>query len=131
MEERESLNLLAGKGIEGDHYFENDPTGKRQVLLLDKSELEHSGYGPGELREQILVDFENLQSIPIGSILKIGNTEIKLTMDCAPCRHMAEVLGEDPQQFVDRMMRKRGMLGIVVGSGTVQPGDKVELLASE
>ncbi len=131
MEDKPELILEAGKGIVGDFYYENDPTGKRQVLILDESTLEEFGYEDGELREQILVSFPELQKLPIGTTLRIGNSQVEIMMDCAPCRHMAESLGEDPKEFVEKMIGKRGMLGRIVKSGTVRIGDVVELVASE
>ena len=118
----ESLSLIAGQGIEGDIYFGHD---KRQVLLLDKGVLAEHGYKPGELREQILVDLPGLQSLEIGTKVSVGSAEVEITMDCAPCLTMASYMGEDGESFVNKMMRRRGMLARVSKSGEVRPGDKV------
>lgn len=120
MTEEERISLIAGQGIEGDLYFGTDD---RQVLLLDKGTLEEFGYSPGQLREQILLDLPGLQAIPVGSVLRIGAARVEITMDCTPCLHMAKCLGEDGQEFVGKMMGRRGMLCKVVSSGTVWPGD--------
>lgn len=122
MQEAESLNLIAEKGIEGDFYLGSPD---RQVLLLDKSTLDEFGYKPGELREQILVEFDGLQSLGAGSILTVGGAKVEVTMNCAPCLHMAETLGEPGQEFVQKLMGRRGMLGVVVESGSVKAGDTV------
>lgn len=120
MQEAEKLDLIAGKGIERDCYLGSPD---RQVLLLDRSTLNALGYEPGDLREQILVDFEGLQSLEVGSTLSIGEAKVQITMDCAPCLHMAETLGEPGQEFVQKLMGRRGMLGVVVESGSVRAGD--------
>jgi len=122
MQEAESLNLIAEKGIEGDFYLGSPD---RQVLLLDQTTLDEFGYQPGDLREQILVDFEGLQSLEVGSTLSIGEAKVQVTMDCAPCLHMADTLGEPGQEFVQKLMGRRGMLGVVVESGSVRAGDTV------
>ncbi len=118
----ESLQLVDGQGIEGDFHF---GSADRQVLLLDESTLSEFGYSPGQLREQILVSLPDLQSIAIGSRVRVGDAVIEITMDCRPCLHMAEEVGEDGREFVDKLMGRRGMLGKVVEGGNVSPGDPV------
>jgi MOSC domain-containing protein YiiM len=118
----ESLNLIAGEGIEGDFY---KGSYDRQVLLLDASTLADFGYEPGDLREQILVDLPGLQSLEPGSRLAIGEAEVTITMDCAPCLHMANTLGADGEAFVRKLLGRRGMLGVVVASGRIEAGDPV------
>lgn len=122
MREETRLQLVEGKGIEGDVYFGEE---LRQILLLDKSTLEEFGYAPGALREQILVDLSGLQALPVGATLQIGDARLEITMDCAPCHHMAKCLGEEGGQFVVKMMGRRGMLAKVLTSGAVEPGDLV------
>ena len=117
------ITLVAGKGVVGDRHFGNRK--QRQILLVDTGCLQQLGLQPGELREQITVDFEGLQNLPTGAELQVGNATVRISGDCAPCRSMARYLGEDPQVFVNRAMRKRGMLGIVSEEGTVRVGDAV------
>jgi MOSC domain-containing protein YiiM len=123
----ECLHLVEGHGIEGDLHYDAEGTSKRQVLLLDRRTLDAEGYVPGVLREQILVDFEPLERLEPGTLLRVGTAVVEITTDCTPCSTMAGYVGEDPQAFVTRMMHRRGMLARVVQSGTVRAGDSVEL----
>ena len=118
------IRLEAPGGIVGDAHFGSK---SRQVLLLDISTLNGFGYSPGLLREQILVDFEGLQRLPEGTELSIGSARIRITGDCAPCRTMAGYAQEDPPSFVNKMMGKRGMLGVVTQGGEIAPGDSVTI----
>jgi hypothetical protein len=128
MVRRERLDLVDGRGIEDDAYFDDTGRTLRQVLLLDKSTLEDFGYSPGTLREQILVDLPQLQTLPPATRLQVGEAEVEITMDCAPCRTMAGYVGEDGQAFVNKMMGRRGMLGKVVRSGVVNEGDEISVI---
>lgn len=119
MEEAACLELTPS-GIEGD-YHNGHPT--RQVLLLDQRTLSEFGYQPGELREQILLDFENLQTLEPGTQLQIGTSILQITFDCTPCKTMAGYVGEDPELFISKMQGRRGMLARVVKPGAVKPGD--------
>ena len=117
------ITLVADKGVVGDRHFGNRK--QRQVLLVDTGCLKELGLSAGDLREQITVDFKGLQQLPSGTELNVGEATIRITGDCAPCRSMARYLGEDPQSFVNRAMRKRGMLGVVSREGLVREGDSV------
>ncbi len=120
----EELEAIAGQGIVGDYSFSKSA---RQVSMVSQSELRQFGYAPGQLRENVTVDFEGLQSLAIGSVLKIGEVELEIESDCAPCASMARMLFEDPQEFVMKMKGKRGMLAKVRRSGTIRVGDVVDL----
>jgi len=119
------LMMLEGKGIEGDRYFEDATRPKRQVLLIDKATLDDFGYEPGHLREQVLVNLPGLQALAPGTRVGLGEAEVELTMDCAPCLTMAGYSNEEGQSFVNKMMGRRGMLARVTKSGRVAPGDTV------
>lgn len=122
--------MVTGSGIEGDFYHNREGSEKRHVLLLDRKVLEDLSFKPGDLREQVLLDFPELQGLEIGTRLQLGDAVVEITMDCTPCRYMAESLGWDPEEFVNTLMRKRGMLARVVASGSVKMGDTVRVLSN-
>ena len=124
---QERIELVAGKGVRGDRHFGEANKPLRQILLVDKSELSELGLEAGSLREQVTVDFPDLQNLEPGSVIEIGEAAVEITSDCAPCKTMARYLGEDGQTFVKRALRKRGMLGRVIDDGVVAPGDEVKL----
>ena len=124
---QERIELVTGKGVRGDRHFGDPRRPARQILLVDQGELDILGLEPGVLREQITVDFPGLQQLDAGDIVEIGSAAIEITGDCAPCRTMAGYLREDPEAFVNRAMRKRGMLGKIVADGLIAAGDEVRL----
>jgi len=125
--QRDSIDLVAQKGVSGDRHFGDPNRPHRQVLLVGVDHLDDLGLAPGDLREQITVDFPGLQNLAPGSVLDIGKAAVEITGDCAPCLTMAKYLEEDGQAFVNRSMRKRGMLSKVIEGGPVKPGDAVIL----
>ncbi|MGI8922841.1 MAG: MOSC domain-containing protein [Fimbriimonadales bacterium] len=120
----ERLHLTEEWGILGGEKYAD----ARQVLLLDRSNLEAFGYEPGMLREQILVDLPSLQSLVPGTKMKVGTAELEVTSDCAPCRTMAGYVEEEGPSFVNKMMGRRGMLAKVIQDGSVSSGDAVEVI---
>lgn len=121
----DELVAHAGEGFEGDKCRGRR---SRQALLLSTETLDHYGYVAGQLREQVTVEFENLQSLPQGANLKAGDVVFSIEGDCAPCGNMARYLGEEPAAFQEKMAGKRGMLAIITKGGTVRIGDEVTLL---
>jgi MOSC domain-containing protein YiiM len=118
----EQLEAVANVGFVGDKCAGRP---KRQVLFLSQETLDEFGYVPGQLREQITVSTPGLQSIAVGSRIRIGDAVFEIQGDCAPCGGMARALGEDEVEFKARLSGKRGMLATVREGGTIHVGDAV------
>jgi hypothetical protein len=63
---------------------------------------------------------EPLHSLPSGTVLKIGEALVRLTVHCEPCRRLKEVV--DPKAIE----HKRGYLGAFLSGGQLRVGDPVE-----
>jgi MOSC domain-containing protein YiiM len=125
LEAVECLDAVGGKGFLGDRCF-----GKRhrQALLVSTRWLDEFGYQPGTLREQITIDMPELQDLPVGTRLQVGDVELMIEQDCEPCTKMATRLGEDPANFKAKTSLKRGMLAKVKTDGRIKVGDEVQII---
>jgi MOSC domain-containing protein YiiM len=145
------INLLAGLGVEGDGHagttvqhrsrVARDPTqpNLRQVHLLHRElldELEAQGFviGPGDIGENILTRQVDLLGLPTGAVLHIGDTaRVRLTGLRNPCIQldrfrpglMAATLDRDAS---GNLIRKAGVMAVVLAGGEVRPGDPVEVV---
>lgn len=119
------LVAVAGKGFEGDRCFGQ---AFRQALFVAVDEVQAFGYQAGDLREQLTVELDGLQSLPSGTKLRAGEVDFEIEGDCAPCHGMAKRLGENPAEFVERTKGHRGMLAHVISEGKVRVGDEVTVL---
>lgn len=143
-----SITLLEGLGVEGDAHagktvkhrsrVAKDPSqaNSRQVHLIHTElfeELRESGFDiqPGQMGENISTVGIDLLSLPKGTNLKIGKTaKIKITGLRNPCHQlesiqtglMKAVLETDEQ---GKLIRKAGIMAIVVHEGIAKSGDKV------
>ena len=143
-----SIRLLEGLGVEGDAHcgetvqhrsrVARDPTqpNLRQVHLLHAEvfeELTSLGYSisPGDLGENITTRGIQLLDLPTGSILHIGlEVRIRLTGLRNPCWQLdhfrqglvSAVLSRDADGV---LIRKAGVMAVVVQGGLVQPDDTV------
>jgi MOSC domain-containing protein YiiM len=145
-----SIRLLASLGVEGDAHLgktvqhrsrvaadPNQPN-LRQVHLIQAElhdELKAAGFTvtAGDMGENITTRGIDLLGLPRGTKLSLGNEAIiEVTGLRNPCVQldqfqpglMAAVLDRDNQ---GNLIRKAGIMGIVLVSGEVRPGDRIQV----
>lgn len=142
----ESIRLLAGLGVEGDAHMgetvkhrsrvKRDPSqpNLRQVHLIHAElldELRANGFdvSAGQMGENVTTRGIDLLALPTGTILRLGDAAvIEVTGLRNPCYQldglqpglMAAVLDRDEH---GALIRKAGVMAIVLVSGEVRPGD--------
>ncbi|MFB9992409.1 MOSC domain-containing protein [Deinococcus oregonensis] len=145
-----AVSLLAGLGVQGDthagHTVQHrsrvaaDPTqpNLRQVHLIHAElldELNAAGFDiqPGDLGENLLTRGVELLALPVGTWLHVGaEAVIEVTGLRNPCSQieafrpgvLAAVLGRDE---AGNVVRKAGIMGVVVAGGEVRRGDLVRI----
>jgi len=145
-----SIRLLAGLGVEGDAHMgvtvkhrsrvARDPSqpNRRQVHLLQAElheELRAHGFtvGAGEMGENITTRGVDLLRLPVGTRLHLGaEAVVELTGLRSPCAQLDRlqpglreaVLEHDAQ---GQLMRKAGVMGIVLAGGEVRPADAIRV----
>jgi hypothetical protein len=95
----------------------------RQVLISSLPISKQCGLRPGDLRENVVVDFPDLYELPSGTILRIGKAAIRLTFHCEPCKG---ILAKVPLKTI---LHKRGVLGCFLNSGTIRVSDELSIAA--
>lgn len=123
MQELREARIVADLGLEGCAHAQ--PGGNRQVLLVDRETLQAMELQPGVLRENITTDGLNVNSLPIGQQLRIGEARLEVAMVCTPCNQMERIRTGLRKELWGR----RGMLCRVLESGTIRPGDAIEKLS--
>ena len=149
-ETQDSIRLLSGLGVEGDAHMgetvkhrsrvARDPTQRnlRQIHLVHDElldELRTAGFrvSVGELGENITTRGIDLLGLPTGTRLHLGDgAAVEVTGLRNPCAQlddfqpglMAAVLGRDEH---GRLIRKAGVMGIVLIGGMVRPGDPIRV----
>jgi len=144
----EAIRLLAGLGVEGDAHLgvtvkhqsrvKVDPTqpNLRQVHLIQSelhAELAAAGFAvvPGDLGENVTTRGIDLLGLPTGAKLRLGpDAVVEITGLRNPCSQidgfrqglLKQVLGRDE---AGNLVRKAGVMGIVLAGGTVRPGDPI------
>ena len=89
----------------------------RHVLITSRSVTAECGLAPGDLRENIEVDVDDLYDLPSGSVIRVGAALIRLTFHCEPCKRITHLVA------FDAIVHRRGYLGSFLNSGTISLDD--------
>lgn len=145
-----SIRLLPGLGVEDDAHMgvtvkhrsrvARNPSqpNLRQVHLIHAElidELRAAGFAVsvGQIGENVTTQGIDLLGLPTGTRLYLGDTAaVEVTGLRNPCSQlddfqpglMQATLGRDEQ---GRLIRKAGVMGIVLAGGTVRPGDPIRV----
>jgi hypothetical protein len=144
-----SIHVAEGQGVDGDCHsgvtvkhrsrVAVDPTqpNLRQVHLMQAElfdELRSHGFNiaPSNLGENITTRGVDLLGLPQGTILKIGaQAKVQVTGLRNPCSQIENFRTGLLQHCViktdDQVIRKTGVMAIVLASGDVQQDDKIEI----
>ncbi|TFY99331.1 MOSC domain-containing protein [Ramlibacter henchirensis] len=149
----DAITLVAGFGVEGDAHagatvkhrsrVRRDPTqpNLRQVHLIHAElfeELMAAGFPvwPGDLGENVTTRGIDLLALSTGTRLRLGpNALVEVTGLRNPCSQldkfqpglMAAVLDRRPD---GTLLRKAGVMGVVLEGGEVRAGDAIDVLSS-
>jgi hypothetical protein len=116
--EPEARLRFSASGLEGSKSY----SPLRQVLITAASDIHELGYLPGELHENVVIDFPRLQDLASGSVLAIGDALIRLTFHCEPCSII-----QKPGRSLKPLIHRRGVLGKYLNEGVLHIGDSVSI----
>ncbi|MFI5269876.1 MAG: MOSC domain-containing protein [Chloroflexota bacterium] len=145
-----AIRLLAGLGVEDDAHLgqtvqhrsrvakDAGQPNLRQVHLIHSElhdELRGSGFdlAAGQMGENVTTRGIDLLGLPAGTRLRLGaEAVVEVTGLRSPCGQldrlqeglMAATLGRDAE---GRLVRKAGVMGVVVSGGEVRPGDAIRV----
>ena len=147
---QERIRLLAGLGVDGDAHqgttvkhrsrVARDPSqpNLRQVHLIHAElheELRAAGFevAAGQMGENVTTRGLELLGLPRGARLRLGDTAVvEVTGLRNPCAQLNRIqdglldatLDRDEQ---GRLIRKAGIMGVVLTDGEVRPGDPIQV----
>ena len=118
-----AVNFIADSGIEGDAHAGD---WHRQVSLLDQSSVDQLiekglTLKPGDFAENITTSGLQLQKLPIGTRLRIGQAVIEITQIGKECHTRCAIY----HQAGDCVMPRDGVFAKVIEGGKVKGGDLI------
>ena len=134
IEEVNSIEVLANKGIIGDRHFHdfNDPY--NQLSLIESENIDEYNIRFGldipyiDFRRNIVTKGIQLNDL-IGKKLKVGNVELEGIELCRPCRHLTEML--DQKNILKEFMRKGGLRCQILNSSNINIGDEILVVSQK
>jgi len=150
----DAVTLLPGLGVEGDAHLgarvkhrsrvaadPNQPNLRQIHLVMSEllDEVVEAGHQvvPGQLGENVTTTGLDLVGLPVGSMLRLGDTAlVALTGLRNPCKQIRSVGdGVLKMMFVDgerygrpgEQVGRTGVMGVVVAGGLIRSGDPIEV----
>lgn len=124
------IQLRLRHGIVGDAHAGD---WHRQISLLAQESVDTMRAAAaiplpeGVFAENINTLGIDLKHLPIGTHLRIGETEVEVTQIGKECHNDCEI----KRQVGRCVMPTEGIFAIVVREGTVRPGDEIEILEAK
>ncbi|MGB7847630.1 MAG: MOSC domain-containing protein [Candidatus Acidiferrum sp.] len=133
MESREEVKAVAGKGLEGDRYFNG--TGEwsknsdvsREVTLIEIESIEalerekNIAIAPGAARRNVVTRGVPLNHL-VGREFQVGEVRLKGTKLCEPCAYLE---GLTRKGVLVGLIHRGGLRAEIVTGGTIRVEDAV------
>ena len=122
----DSIKIKIDWGIEGDAHAGN---WHRQISLLGNESVDKVRHilpdiQPGAFAENILTEGITLYTLPVGTRLKVGETEMEVTQIGKECHQGCAIR----KLTGDCVMPREGIFCKVITEGEIKPGDSIEVL---
>ena len=121
------IELKLRHGIVGDAHAGD---WHRQISLLVEESIDTMrprspiALDPGVFAENINTEGIDLKGLPVGTHLRIGETEVEMTQIGKECHNDCAI-----KKAVGKcVMPTEGIFAVVVKEGVVRPGDEIEVL---
>ena len=123
-----SIDLIANKGIVGDRYFKDFSDPMSQLTLIESENIDdyNRRYNLNidylDFRRNIITKDIKLNNYIDKKIL-IGKVEVEVIDLCRPCRFLQEKLNK--HNIIKEFLRKGGLRCRILSSGTIKVGDLI------
>lgn len=123
------IEVRCHHGIVGDAHAGD---WHRQISLLateSVAKMQAMGFqlNPGDFAENILTTGLELKTLPIGTRMQVGETELEVTQIGKECHNDCEI----KRQTGKCVMPTEGIFAIVIKEGSIRPGDLIEVKGIE
>lgn len=126
---------VAGRGLEGDRYYEgagfysDDPGPIREVSLIEEETIEalrrdhNLALAAGVTRRNITTRGVPLNHL-VGREFRVGGATLRGVELCEPCKHLVDVTGV--RSLLPTLVHRGGLHAQILSSGKINAGDAIE-----
>jgi len=126
-----SIDLIAGKGVIGDRHFKdyNDPYNHLSIIESKNIDEYNKKYNLNipylDFRRNIITRGIELNNL-IDKKIIIKKIQLDVINLCRPCRHLSEKLGEN--NIIKEFLRKGGIKCEILNDGKISTGDQIKII---
>ena len=130
IEKKESIEVVASKGILGDRYFHDFNGDREQITLIESENIDYynntfnTKFTYVEFRRNIITKNIELNDL-VGKTILVGNIKLKVNDLCRPCKDLQQRLGKS--NIIKEFLRRGGLRCEILSSGTINVGDKITI----
>ena len=131
IENIETIELVEGKGIEGDRYFKDFNDIRSQITLIESENIDYynrtfnTNFLYKDFRRNLITKDIKLNDL-VGKKLSIGNSELLVNDLCRPCKSLQEKLGKN--NIIKEFLRRGGLRCQILKSGSIKLGDVIKVI---
>ena len=130
IEKKESIEVVASKGIVGDRYFHDFNGDREQITLIESENIDYynntfnTKFNYLEFRRNIVTKNIQLNDL-VGKTITVGEIKLKVNDLCRPCKDLQNRLRKD--NIIKEFLRRGGLRCEILSSGTINVGDKITI----
>ena len=130
IEKKETIEVVASKGIVGDRYFHDFNGDREQITLIESENIDYynntfnTKFTYLEFRRNIVTKNIKLNDL-VGKTIQVGKIKLKVNDLCRPCKDLQQRLGKS--NIIKEFLRRGGLSCEILSSGTINVGDKITI----
>ena len=131
IEKKESIEVVASKGIVGDRYFHDFNGDREQITLIESENIDYYNKISGtnipyvNFRRNIITKNIELNNL-VGKNFNIGNVKLFGHRLCDPCKYLQDMIGD--QKLVKKLIKKGGLRCEALSSGKISVNDTIKII---
>ena len=131
IEKKETIEVVASKGIVGDRYFHDFNGDREQITLIESENIDYyndtfnTKFTYLEFRRNIITKNIKLNDL-VGKTIQVGEIKLKVNDLCRPCKDLQQRLGKS--NIIKEFLRRGGLRCEILSSGNIKIGDKISVL---
>ena len=130
IEEVNSIEVIADKGVVGDRHFKDYNDAYCQLSLIESENIDYynTKYGLNisyvDFRRNVITKEIELNNL-IGKNFFIGKVKVEGVDLCRPCRHLTEILNQ--KNILKEFIQRGGLRCRILTSSIINIGDKIKI----
>ena len=130
IEKKQSIEVIASKGIVGDRYFHDFNGDREQITLIESENIDYynktfnTDFDYLDFRRNLVTKNLRLNDL-VGKTIIVGEIRLKVNDLCRPCKNLQNRLGKN--NIIKEFLKRGGLRCEILSSGTINVGDKIIL----